>query len=100
MWVFSSAAFIYNGNRTEQSPDRSVIIPARVIDKSGSPIRFITSMITYRIGGHEVLLPINHNYNKICDILGFLKLRQKKLREFFLLAVKTAIQVRAYCPVT
>ena len=57
-------------------------------------------MITYRIGGHEVLLPINHNYNKICDILGFLKLRQKKLREFFLLAVKTAIQVRSYCPIT
>ena len=57
-------------------------------------------MITYRIGGHEVLLPITHNYNKICDILGFLKLRQKKLREFFLLAVKTAIQVRSYCPIT
>ena len=41
------------GNRTEWSPIRSVII--RVI---------ITSMITDRIGRHEVLLPINHkNYN-------------------------------------
>ena len=27
-------------------------------------------MITDRIGRQEVLLPINHNFNKICDILG------------------------------
>ena len=27
-----------------------------------------SSMITDRIGRHEVLLPINHNFNKICDI--------------------------------
>ena len=50
------------------SPIRSVII--RVINKigrprSGSPICLITSMITDRIGRHEVLLPINHIYNKI-----------------------------------
>ena len=62
---------ISNGNRTEWSPIRSVII--RVINKigrprSGSPICLITSMITDRIGRHEVLLPINHNFNKICDI--------------------------------
>ena len=25
-------------------------------------------MVTDRIGRHEVLLPINHNFNKICDI--------------------------------
>ena len=60
-----------NGNRTEWSPIRSVIIP--VINKierprSGSPICLITSMSTDRIGRHEVLLPINHNFNKICDI--------------------------------
>jgi len=59
---------INNGNRTEWSPIRSVII--RVINKigrprSGSPICLITSMITGRIGRHEVLLPINHIYNKI-----------------------------------
>ena len=64
---------IRNGNRTEWSPIRSVII--RVINKilrprSGSPICLITSMITDRIGRHEVLLPINHKYNKI---------REKKL---------------------
>ena len=65
---------ISNGNRTEWSPIRSVII--RVISKigqprSGSPICLITSMITNRIGRHEVLLPINHNFNKICDIIGY-----------------------------
>ena len=59
---------ISNGNRTEWSPIRSVIIG--VINKigrprSGSPICLITSMITDRIGQHEVLLPINHNFNKI-----------------------------------
>ena len=63
---------ITNGNRTKWSgPIRSVFI--RVINKigrprSGSPICLITSMITDRIGRHEVLLPINHNFNKICDI--------------------------------
>ena len=30
--------------------------------------RQITSMITDRIGRNEVLLPINHNYNKICGV--------------------------------
>ena len=46
---------------------RSVII--RVINKiRGRPICSITSMITDRIGRHEVLLPVNHNFDKICDI--------------------------------
>ena len=41
-------------------------------------------MITDRIGGHEVLLPINHNFNKICDIQGsFLKSKQQKFEDFF-----------------
>ena len=52
---------ISNGNRTEWSPTRSVII--QVINKIGrpcsrSPICLITSMITDRNGRHEVLLPI------------------------------------------
>ena len=56
------------------SPIRSVII--RVINKIGrprsrTPICLITSMITDRTGRHEVLLPINHNFNKICDIIGY-----------------------------
>lgn len=45
-------------------------------------------MITGRIG-HEVLLLINHNYNKIGDILGFLKIKTREILSFFfLLAVK------------
>ena len=59
---------ISNGNRIEWSPIRSVII--REVNKirrprSGSPICLITSrMITDRIGRHEVLLPVNHNFKK------------------------------------
>ena len=46
-------------------------------------------MITDRIGRHDVLLPINHNFSKICDIIGyFLKSKQKKIRNFVSLAVK------------
>ena len=46
-------------------------------------------MITDRIGRHEVLLPINHNCNKIWCFRLFLKLKHKKIQEFFfLLAVK------------
>ena len=57
---------ITNSNRNEWSPIRSLII--QVINKirrphSESPICLITSMITDRIGRHEVLLPINHNFN-------------------------------------
>ena len=57
---------ISNGNRTEWSPIQSVII--WVINKirrprSGSPIFLITSMITDRIGWHEVLLPIIEDNN-------------------------------------
>ena len=60
--------WLNNGNRTVWSLIRSVI--TRVINKigrpcSGSPICLITSMITDRIGRHEVLLSINHNSNKI-----------------------------------
>ena len=56
------------------SPIRSVII--RVINKigrprSGSLICLITSMVTDEIVRHEVLLPISHDCNKICDILDF-----------------------------
>ena len=44
-----------------------------MINKIGLPLRgrlicLITSMITDRIGRHEVLLPINHIYNKIREI--------------------------------
>ena len=57
---------IRNGNRTEWSPIRSVII--QVMTKWTTAQResdlLITSIITDRIGRREVLLPINHkNYN-------------------------------------
>ena len=42
----------------------------------------ITSVITDRIERHEVLLPINHNYNKICDTIGIFKVKQKIPRVF------------------
>ena len=76
---------ISSGNRTEWSPIRSVII--RVINKigrprSGSPICLITSMITDRIGRHEVLLPINHNFNKICDIIGYFLYQNRRNPKF------------------
>ena len=83
----SSSSSISNGNRTEWSPIRSVII--RVINKigrprSGSPICLITSMITVQIGRHEVLLPINHNFNKICNIIGyFFKSKHEKFDILF-----------------
>ena len=77
---------VNNGNRTEQSPIQSAII--QVINKIArqhgrSPICLILSKITDRIGWHKVLLPINHNYNKICDFLGFFKSKHKKFQEFF-----------------
>ena len=77
---------ISNGNRTEWSPIRSVII--RVINKigrprSGSPICLTTSMITDRIGRLEVLLPINHNFNKICDIIGYFLNQNTRNSKFF-----------------
>ena len=85
--VCQSSYSVCNGNRTEWSPIRSVII--RVINKigrprSGSPICLITSMITDRIGRHDVLLPINHNFNKICNIAGyFFESKHKKFDILF-----------------
>ena len=99
---------IINGNRTEWSPIRSVII--RVINKigrprSGSPICLITSMITDRIGRHEVLLPINHNFNKICDTIGyFLNQNIRNSKFCFASSDKKKPFERArdgaYCPIT
>ena len=82
------------GKRTEWSPNRSVII--RVINKivrprSGSPICLIRSMITDRIGRHEVLLPINHNFNQICDVSGSLLDQNTRNSKIFLLAVKKKV---------
>ena len=64
-------------NRTEWSPIWSVIM--RVINKITG-----VSMITDQIGQHEVLLPFNHNFNKIYDIIRlFFKSKDKKFQDFF-----------------
>ena len=55
-------------------------------------------MITDQIGQHEVLLTINHDFNKICDILlGSFFNQNTRNSEIFLLAVKKkAIQARTW----
>ena len=120
-WIYQSLtkpffAPISNGNRTEWSPIRSVII--RVINKigrsrSGSPICLITSMITDRTGRHKVLLPISHNFNKMCDIIDYF-LNQNTRNSKFCFAssekkshLSTRVMARtvqllrhdAYCPI-
>ena len=59
-----------NGNRTEWSPIR-VSLHTELDDR-----KFCYQFTAY------------YNYNKICDILGFLKSKHKKFQEPFLLAVK------------
>ena len=54
---------------------------------SGSPICLITSMITDQIGQQEVLLPVNHNYTKICYILGLFLIKTQEIRRVFFLNV-------------
>ena len=39
-------------------------------------------MIAEPIGRREVLLPINHNYNTICDILGFFVIKTQEISKF------------------
>ena len=116
---FPSVVIIFricNSNKAEWRPIRSVII--RAINKigrprSGSPICLITSMITDRIGRHEVLLPINHNFNKICDKIGYFLNRnprnskccfassEKKSHLSARLMARTVQLLRhdAYCPI-
>ena len=64
-------------------------------------------MITDRIWRHEVLLPINQNYIKICDSFSFFKIKtQDFLFREFLPAVEkkktNPVRVRTgvYCPIT
>ena len=41
----------------------------------------IMSISTDRIGQHEGLSPVNHNYNKFVIFKAFLQLKHKKFRE-------------------
>ena len=54
-------------------------------------------MITDRIGQGEVLLTINHDYNKISDVLALLKIKKtQEIQRVFLLAWKKShLSVRA-----
>ena len=40
-------------------------------------------MITDRIGRHEVLLPINHNFIKICNTIGYFLNQNTRNSKFF-----------------
>ena len=72
------------------------------LKKTGSS--HLKSMITDRIGRQEVLLPINHNFNKICHIIGHFLNQNTRNSKFVLLAVKKNPFKRAldgaYCPIT
>ena len=63
----------------------------------------LSSLVTDRIGRHEVLLPINHNFNKICDI-NFLNQNTKNSKFCFASSEKKKPFKRArdgaYCPIT
>ena len=62
---------INDGNKTKWNPIRSVITPV---------ICLITSMITDRTGPHEVLLPVNHNYNNRTNSEFFASSEKKPLK--------------------
>lgn len=78
--------------KTDWSLIRSVVI--RVINKigrpgCGSPICFITSRVKDRNRRYEMMLPINHIHNKICNNfrLSF-ELNHVVLQELFVRSVK------------
>ena len=105
--MVTHSSTLSTSNRTEWSPIRSVII--RVVNRigrprSGGPICLITSIITDWIGRHEVLFPINHNFNKICDIYGpFFKIKTEEIPIFFSSNEKKPFKRArdcAYCPIT
>ena len=68
----------------------------------------ITSMITERIGEHEVLLPINQNYEKIEKKKKTLEIfppppKKKKKKKKNMAKCKTTVQLQAwrvYCPIS
>ena len=43
----------------------------------------ISSMITDQIGLRKRLLQLNHNYNKMCDILGFFKIKMQEILQVY-----------------
>ena len=53
--------------------------PSRTLSVKG----LISSMITDQIGLHKRLLQLNHNYNKMCDILGFFKIKMQEILQVY-----------------
>jgi len=53
--------------------------PSRTLSVKG----LISSMITDQIGLRERLLQLNHNYNKMCDILGFFKIKRQEIPQVY-----------------
>ena len=75
----------------------------RVINKMGRPRSGSPIVITERIGRHKVLLLINHNHNKICDILSFWsfqRLEHRLLWEFFVRSENKTPFNFTCCPIT
>ena len=72
-------------------------------DCSRSSTCLFMSIITYWIGWHEILLPMNHKYNKMCNILGISKIITQDIWEFLLAVKNETIQGHVcdglYCPI-
>ena len=69
-------------------------------------------MITDRIGRHEVVLPINHNLNKICEKKALFLIKTQEIPSFFARSEKKShlrahamartvqlLRHDAYCPI-
>ena len=79
---------VRNNSRTEWSPIRSLIIRVRnkiIRPQKGESDLLITTMITDRIGRHDVRLLINQNYEKIWEeekISNHPFLQKKKIENY------------------
>ena len=59
------------------------VISKKSEDRAAEVITWISKVITDRIGLHERLIQLNHNYNKMCDILGFVKIKTQEITRVF-----------------
>ena len=83
----------------------SQLCTIQVTNKIGRPLLFNHK---YDNGQHEVLLPINHNYNKICYILGLFLIKTQEISAVKKSHLSTCIRWctlsnyrhDVYCPIT
>ena len=59
------------------------VINKKTEDHAAGVFTWISSMITDRIGLQERLLQLDHNYNKMCDILEFFKIKTQEIPRVF-----------------